>query len=200
MIALTFDDGPDPIYTPLLLELLEQHHAKATFFVVGSKARAFPNIVQDIQNRGHTIGLHNDVHLSNWLLPPFLFKRQLKKAQASIQKITGEQPMYYRPPWGHFNLFTLSSSQPLQTVMWTAIPGDWKANVNPPKLASLLKEARKSGAIITLHDSGTTLGADVRAPENTLKALEIFLADEKSADYQFVTVHTILNPPARGKE
>ncbi|MEK4027089.1 polysaccharide deacetylase family protein [Pseudobacillus sp. FSL P4-0506] len=192
MVALTFDDGPDPRYTPLLLDLLEKHHAKATFFIVGAKARAYPDIVREIKKRGHTIGIHNDTHLSNWLFSPLMFKKQLAKAQVTIMEITGEPTMYYRPPWGHFNLLTLHTVRPLQTIMWTAIPGDWKESVQPAALADKLRKERKQGAIITLHDSGTTFGADEHAPANTLKALEIFLADKDSANYRFVNIHTML--------
>lgn len=194
MIALTFDDGPDPMYTPLLLDLLEKYHAKATFFIVGTKARAYPDIVREIHQRGHTVGIHNDTHRSNWLLSPLLFKKQLTRAQVTIMEITGEPPMYYRPPWGHFNLLTLNAAKPLRTIMWTAIPGDWKESVQPAVLAGKLKKERGQGAIITLHDSGTTWGADEHAPANTLKALEIFLADEDSANYRFVNIHTMLQP------
>ncbi|WP_232713314.1 polysaccharide deacetylase family protein [Bacillus xiapuensis] len=191
-VALTFDDGPDPVYTPLLLELLDKYHAKATFFVVGEKARAYPDIIKEIDERGHTIGLHNDVHISNWLLPPFLFKKQLKRAQQTIYEITGVCPVFYRPPWGHFNLFSLQAAKPLQTVIWTSIPGDWKEKVGSKELAKRLKDACRSGAIITLHDSGTTLGADLHAPANTIAALELFLSEQTATEIQFVTVPDIL--------
>ncbi|KKB44211.1 polysaccharide deacetylase family protein [Bacillus thermotolerans] len=199
-IALTFDDGPDPFYTPLLLELLERHRVKATFFVVGTKARAHPAIIQDIHKRGHVIGIHNDQHISNWLLPPLLFKKQLRKAQAAILEITGVAPLYYRPPWGHFNLFTLIASRRLHIIMWTAIPGDWKEDVDPSRLAHLLKQARSKGAVITLHDSGTTFGADKHAPKNTLQALELFLSDKSSSNYSFVTVHDLFSEAIRSGE
>ncbi|MGM7636887.1 polysaccharide deacetylase family protein [Bacillus sp. Hm123] len=192
MIALTFDDGPDPIYTPMLLDLLDKYEAKATFFVVGAKARAYPEIVQNMHERGHAVGVHNDIHLSNWLFPPFLFHKQLRKATKTIEAITGEPPRYYRPPWGHFNLLSLPASKPLQTIMWTSIPGDWKEKVLPQTLAKRIQSACSSGAIITLHDSGTTLGADLHAPANTIEALELFLSDSASKDYQFVTIPVLL--------
>lgn len=199
MIALTFDDGPDPVYTPQLLDLLEKHGAKATFFIVGSKARTYPDIVREIHERGHVIGIHNDIHRSNWFFSPFSFKKQLHSAQATITELTGEPSMYYRPPWGHFNLFTLYTIKPLRTIMWTAIPGDWKESVQPASLADRLKRERKSGAIITLHDSGTTFGADEHAPANTVKALKLFLTDEDSANFHFVDIHTMLHPPEKSE-
>ena len=69
-IALTFDDGPDPFYTPLLLDLLARHGARATFFVVGSHAERHPELLQRMRDEGHIIGIHNYVHKTNWLMRP----------------------------------------------------------------------------------------------------------------------------------
>ncbi|WP_203364465.1 polysaccharide deacetylase family protein [Bacillus sp. REN10] len=199
MVALTFDDGPDPIYTPRLLDLLEKYEVKATFFVVGAKARVYPEIIQDMHRRGHTVGVHNYIHLSNWLLPPLLFRKQLRKAVEAVETITGATTQYYRPPWGHFNLFSLPASKPLRTIMWTAIPGDWKEKVQPKTLAKRIQSACSSGAIITLHDSGTTLGADLHAPANTIEALELFLSDPASKEYQFVTIPVLLQTTVKSE-
>ncbi|MBM7649410.1 peptidoglycan/xylan/chitin deacetylase (PgdA/CDA1 family) [Bacillus ectoiniformans] len=192
-IALTFDDGPDPVYTRLLLDVLKKHQAKATFFVVGAKVQAHPDIVKEIHSQGHVIGIHNYYHYSNWLLPPILLRRQLKQAESVIEEVIGERPTYYRPPWGHFNLFSLLSSRGYETIMWSAIPGDWKQHVKPEELATRLKDAREEGAIITLHDSGDTLGADLHAPRNTVQALDLFLSDPESRTYQFVTIPALIH-------
>ncbi|TCL45941.1 polysaccharide deacetylase [Thermolongibacillus altinsuensis] len=176
-IALTFDDGPDPIYTPQLLDLLKKHHVKATFFVVGSKAKKYPHIIKRIDEEGHAIGLHHYHHISNWILLPFFVEWELKKTADVIEEITGKRPVLYRPPWGHFNLFTLFTQKRYKTVMWTYILGDWKASLGANRLYERLKNCRKDGAIIVLHDSGSTLGADEEAPKYMLKALERFLKE-----------------------
>ncbi|MBE3554251.1 MAG: polysaccharide deacetylase family protein [Thermicanus sp.] len=93
-IAFTFDDGPDPIYTPRLLELLRSYGVKATFFVVGEKARRHPELIRLIHEEGHAIGIHNYVHYPNWFLSPMRLRRDLDETAAYIQSITGERPLF----------------------------------------------------------------------------------------------------------
>lgn len=190
-IALTFDDGPNPVYTPLLLDLLKQYNVKATFFVIGEKAKLYPDLIRRMEKEGHEVGIHNNRHISSWLLSPAALERELVQAASHITAITGNRAELYRPPWGHFNPFTLQKAQPFQTVMWTAIPGDWKKKMTPEKLAQKLRFARSNGAVITLHDSGHTFGAYEKAPAVMLEALRLFLMDQESAAFSFVTVSTL---------
>lgn len=190
-IALTFDDGPDPVYTPLLLDMLKQYNVKATFFVVGGKVKLYPELIRRMEVEGHEIGIHNNRHISNWFLSPPALERQLIKAADSVHSITGNRVTLYRPPWGHFNPFTLQQAKAFDTIMWTSIPGDWKKNMTAEKLAEKLRMARSNGAIITLHDSGETTGAYEKAPLIMMDALRLFLSDQKSASFSFVTVHTL---------
>ncbi|WP_158023602.1 polysaccharide deacetylase family protein [Domibacillus antri] len=190
-IALTFDDGPDPVYTPLLLDVLHQYNVKATFFVVGEKAERHPDLIRRIQLEGHEIGIHNDQHISNWFLFPSAMNQQLVLAANRVSAITGQDVILYRPPWGHFNPFTLSKAAQFEIVMWTAIPGDWKKKMTAVTLAERLRAARSNGAVITLHDSGDTFGAYKTAPRVMIESLHLFLSDEVSAQYEFVTVSTL---------
>ena len=89
---------------------------------------------------------------------------QLVRASEKVSAITGERVTLYRPPWGHFNPVTLSKAERFETIMWTAIPGDWKKNMTARELADKLRYARSNGAVITLHDSGNTFGAYKTAP------------------------------------
>lgn len=98
--GLTFDDGPDPHYTPLLLDLLKRYDAKATFFVVGSHAERHPEIIKRMHDEGHLIGIHNYVHKTNWLMRPATVRKQIDRTDEIIFSITGERSTYYRPPWG----------------------------------------------------------------------------------------------------
>lgn len=104
-IALTFDDGPDPEYTPLLLDLLKKHNIKVTFFVLGRKAEQYPDLIQRMHSEGHLVGIHNYVHWSNALMSPKKVREQVNKTANVIDRIIGKRTFYYRPPWGVINLF-----------------------------------------------------------------------------------------------
>ncbi|ANB55965.1 polysaccharide deacetylase family protein [Anoxybacillus sp. B7M1] len=192
-VALTFDDGPDPYYTPQLLDLLKKHDIKATFFVVGTRAAKYPDLIRRMDREGHEIGLHNYRHISNWILfPPFL-QRGLRKSALIIERITGKRPVYYRPPWGHFNLFTWTLQAKYPTIMWTHILGDWKESIGVDELLRRLKNGLQDGAIIVLHDSGDTLGADKKAPAHMLKALELLFAEEEAKKMEWLTISEAIN-------
>lgn len=186
-MALTFDDGPDPDYTPRLLDLLKEYQAKATFFVVGEFAEQYPDLVRRMIHEGHEVGTHHYRHLSTWLLTPSDVKRQCYWASKVVERITGQQPTYYRPPWGHLNLFSYWSAKPYRQVIWTAILGDWNIRLGSKRLLERLRKSAKDGAIICLHDCGKTPGAHPNAPANMLTALKPFL-DETHQHYQFVTI------------
>lgn len=174
-VALTFDDGPDPTYTAQLLDILKKYDVKATFFVVGWKAKAYPHLIKRMHEEGHTIGLHHYYHTSNWFLPPFVAEWELHRSARIIEQITGVRPVYYRPPWGHINIWTLFMQKKYKTVMWTYILGDWNASLGVARLYERLTKSIEDGAIIVLHDSGSTMGADQDAPANMLQALERLL-------------------------
>jgi peptidoglycan-N-acetylglucosamine deacetylase len=174
-IAFTFDDGPNPIYTPQLLDLLKKWDIKATFFVLGSKAEKYPELILRIHNEGHLIGIHNYVHRSNWLMFPWTIRRQLKKSSLAIEKVTGIRPIYYRPPWGLLNFFDFFLIKNYKIIHWSVMAEDWRSRGGSEKIKNRLIKKIKSGEIILLHDCGETMGADADAPMNTILALrEIF--------------------------
>lgn len=179
--ALTFDDGPDPDYTPRLLDLLKQYNMKATFFLVGSHAEQNPDIVKRIHSEGHLIGIHNYVHKSNWLMRPVTVRKQVKRTDDIIYSITGERSHYYRPPWGIVNLFDFAKNTGFQIILWSSMFNDWRSNVGPDKLTQRMLAKLNGGEVMLLHDCGTTTGANPNAPEQMLVALERVLkvAEEK---------------------
>jgi peptidoglycan/xylan/chitin deacetylase (PgdA/CDA1 family) len=175
IVHLTFDDGPNPLYTPLLLDLLKLYNAKATFFVLGKKAAKYPELILRMKEEGHTIGVHNDKHTSNCFTDPFTFHYQLIKASLRIENITGEKPFYYRPPWGHFNLFSWTAMKDFKIIMWKYAPRDWNV-METNTLTDRLLSHLENRSIILLHDCGETLGADKLAPRIMLEALrEVFV-------------------------
>lgn len=186
-IAITFDDGPDPNYTPKLLDLLKENNVKATFFVVGERAKRFPDVIKRIHNEGHEIGIHHYHHISNWILPPTFIKKQCQLTADVVEDLTGARPVYYRPPWGHMNLFVHFGARPFTMVLWSVIPGDWKVKIGASRLAKKINKSVKNGSVIVLHDCGDTLGADHQAPGMMIEALREFL-NEHPDKFEFVTV------------
>lgn len=186
-VALTFDDGPDPKYTPILLNLLRKYDVKATFFIVGENAKEHPDLIKRMHAEGHQIGLHHYRHLSNWFLFPHQIKKQCDMAAEVIEQIVGVRPIYYRPPWGHLNLLIPLIAKHYRIVIWSAILGDWRLKLGKERLKKRIIKSLYGGSVIVLHDRGTNIGADQRAPENTIAALEEIF-EEKVKPYKYVTV------------
>jgi len=153
-VALTFDDGPDPQVTPLVLDLLDRHGVKATFFVIGSKAEAHPALIQDILARGHAVGNHSQTH------PPFLMlqgrraiAREVGAAQAVLRR-AGVVPLAFRPPVGITNpdLWPVLMDQGLFCVNFNRRAGDM-GNRRVAGLARKLLRKARARDIILLHDT-----------------------------------------------
>lgn len=192
-IALTFDDGPNPIYSEQLLDLLHKYDIKATFFVVGRKAIEHPEVIRRMQREGHAIGIHHYEHVSSWFLSPVRLRRQLKLSAEAVEKQVPGTVHLYRPPWGHFNLFSLFICRDYRCIMWTHILGDWKiANCERTLLAGL-RQSKTPGSILLLHDCGETAGADFAAPRYMLEKLEIFLEECNEEEIEFFTLKNIDN-------
>ncbi|MFB6468134.1 polysaccharide deacetylase family protein [Cytobacillus sp. Hz8] len=191
-IAFTFDDGPDEIYTPILLDLLKKYHIKATFFVLGSKAEKHPDLIKRMHQEGHLIGVHNYIHRSNWVMAPWSVRRQLEHCETIIKEITGVKPIYYRPPWGLMNIFDYFLRGKFKIILWSLMVGDWRSTGGSQKVKNRLLSKIKKGDIILLHDSGDTLGADSNAPINTIKALKEVLNELVSKGYSCVRIDELL--------
>ncbi|WP_341300916.1 polysaccharide deacetylase family protein [Lysinibacillus sp. FSL H8-0500] len=174
-VALTFDDGPHPIYTPQLLDLLKEFDIHATFFVVGKQAQAYPAIIKRMHEEGHTIGIHHYQHTSNWLMLPQKVKKEIEQCAQIIEQITGERPTLYRPPWGHLNVCVPMLAKPYRIVLWTRHFTDWRIACIQHTLEADLVEAAKAESILLLHDNGQTLGADENAPKYMLEHLASYL-------------------------
>jgi peptidoglycan-N-acetylglucosamine deacetylase len=199
--ALTFDDGPDPKYTPLLLELLKRHGAKATFFLVGSNAEKYPELIQRIHDEGHLIGTHNYVHKTNWLMGPAAVKKQIEKTNKIIYDVTGVDSHYYRPPWGIVNLFDFANRGNTQIVLWSAMFSDWRVKVGADRLTKRMMKKLRGGEVFLLHDCGATLGANASAPAEMLTALERVLTEADRRGLRSIRIDDLIQvtEEARGK-
>ncbi|TYR81704.1 polysaccharide deacetylase family protein [Priestia megaterium] len=191
-ISLTFDDGPNPVYTPKLLDLLKQYDMKATFFVVGTIAEQHPHILQRMVKEGHEVAIHHHRHISAWLLTPSQLKKEIQLCSQAIERITGKKPQFYRPPWGHLNVSSIVMASPYQVVIWSGIFGDWSLKTTTATLIEQLKSHLESGSIYVLHDNGDTLGADEKAPEQMIEALKEFIPYAKQQGYTSETLQELM--------
>ena len=153
-VALTFDDGPNPELTPRVLDILDAHGARATFFCIAEKASRHPELTREIARRGHAVENHSNAHEHTFafLMLPGL-RRDLSAAQATILALTGRAPRFFRPPMGFRNplLDPVLHDMGLRLVSWTRRGYD----TNPRHVATVaarLEDALAPGAILLMHD------------------------------------------------
>lgn len=178
-VAITFDDGPDPVYTPQVLKILKQFNARACFFVLGEKARAFPELVARIHAEGHEVASHGYKHRIPWLLGPRATARDIRETNEIITRITGQQPRLYRPPWGMFNIFSLLYRwiDGQRVVLWSFMSWDWGRRSTPRSITRQVLSRVADGSILVFHDSDGTPGAASGAPVKMLSALPLIIAE-----------------------
>ena len=193
-IALTFDDGPNPIYTPQVLAILQTSRVKATFFDVGYLVKDFPNIVRQEFLQGHSIGNHSWSHPELTRLPAAGIASQLAGASDAIQAASGTRPSVFRPPYGSFNRVVLAQAfhQHLTAVLWNNDARDWMTpGVNT--IVQRVLNAARNGTIILLHDGGGYR-------YQTVEALPIIITVLHQRGFKFVTIPQLLHDiPTSGK-
>jgi peptidoglycan/xylan/chitin deacetylase (PgdA/CDA1 family) len=170
-VALTFDDGPDPEVTPRVLDLLEEHGARATFFCIGRRARAYPEIVADIVRRGHPVENHTWSHPNGFAcLPPGPMRRQIARAQEALAATAGCLPRYFRAPAGIRNplLDPLLHAEGLTLVSWTRRGFDTMER-EPERVTRRLLRNLAAGDVLLLHDGSAA--RDRRGVPVVLEAL-----------------------------
>lgn len=190
-IYFTFDDGPDPLYTPKLLELLDRYGVKATFFVIGERAEKHPELIRLIHERGHAIGIHNRFHNPNWFINPFRLRRDLDDTAAFIESVTGERPRFYRPPWGILSFADLFLLRSYTIVIWSFMGWDWGKKTTPEGLKRRMLKGIRGGDVVLLHDCGQTAGADPKAPERMMAALEETLREICDSGYLYLSLNNV---------
>lgn len=184
-IALTFDDGPHPQYTPELLQILDRYNIPASFFWLGACVERVPTVARDVYERGHWIGLHGYQHISFPFLKPDALKESLEKSQEAIAQacqIHPENLIDVRPPNGLFTPQTLSLLHQwnYRPVMWSVVPEDWERPGIDVVVQRVLKQVR-NGSLIVLHD-GYCGGQDVA--ETTAQLIPRLLEQ----GYDFITI------------
>ncbi len=188
LVALTFDDGPSPTYTEKILDLLAMYDAHATFFVIGSQAEKYPEIIKREVKEGHELGNHTYKHQEvNQTSEEDLIK-DLKQAHQVIRQITGQEMKVFRPTSGYYDGTIVAAAKSLDyTVIiwtWNQDSRDWTQQ-DGISIAHRLTRIINPGSIILFHDQGGNRS-------NTIKALHVLLPVLAEKGYRFVTVSTLL--------
>lgn len=157
-VALTFDDGPDGASTPLFLQELAALGVQATFFLLGSQVDEYPDIARQVHAEGHEIAVHGWAHRPHLLRTPSAVRRDLDRACAVIEQVTGVAPRFWRPPNGVVTGGGLLAARQLglRPVLWTADGQDWRADATPDSVAARVTTQLRAGATVLLHDSDIT--------------------------------------------
>jgi peptidoglycan/xylan/chitin deacetylase (PgdA/CDA1 family) len=173
-VWLTIDDGPST-QTLAMLDLLDRHDAKATFFVVGERARAHPELVREIVRRGHGLGNHSATHPVRWFwaLPPQQMRRQIERTQAILQQITGVRPRWFRAVIGMSNPFVASvlKREGLTRVAWSARGFD-AVVADPQRVLRGVERNLRPGAIVLMHE-GAPHGRNLEGMALLLQRLDV---------------------------
>jgi len=157
-VALTFDDGPHPDGTPAVLDALDDLGWTATFFVLGSQARRYPDVVRETAQRGHEIALHGDVHRYLIARSPWTAYDDLRRARDTVSDLVQVEPRWWRPPYGVLSGPGLLAAQRLglRPVLWSAWGRDWRVDATAASVVADLSQQPLPGATLLLHDSDVT--------------------------------------------
>ncbi len=179
-IAITFDDGPHPYYTEQLLDGLKERGVKATFFVMGKQAEAYPELVLRMYEEGHLVGNHTYSHIQLGNNNREIFKAELVRTNEVLLDITGEEPQYVRPPYGSWDK-SFETELTMIPVLWTIDPMDWCSSDVKGIVSRVTKKAEEN-AVILMHDEY----------ESSVTAALAIVDILQKQGYEFVTVDEIM--------
>ena len=188
-VALTFDDGPSPRWTPQVLDILRANRVHATFFMIGQNARSHPRLVRRVVAEGHDVGNHSNTHPHMSRLSVTRQAAQLDAATRAISSAVrgGYKPCFFRPPYGDYNSTTvrLARARGMSTVKWSRDTKDW---TTPPHLSSSFQRTivynathpRTAHPDVLMHD-----GSPGNYRQNTVNSLKRIISFYKSRGYRF---------------
>ncbi len=182
-IAITFDDGPNSVYTEKVISILQKYNIKATFFLLGCEVEKHPEIVIDLVRFGHSIGNHTYSHRYNLKTDMNDLKTEIQRTQAIIEHTTGIIPTLFRPPHGYISTKMLEHciKKRLSIILWSIDSTDYKKVNTESIINTVNKNTIKPGEIILFHDDN----------EYTLEALPIIIENLKKK-YKFVTIEQMI--------
>ena len=198
VVALTFDDGPNPPYTFELLNLLDREQVKATFFLIGQNVEKHPDVAREIVRRGYLIGSHTYSHSDLLKLDNTQAAWEMDQSLRVIEQATGTRPHLLRPPHGFRDAVILEKAKErnLKIIQWSVMAEDWK-KPGIDVITDRVVHNVQNGSIVLLHDGdGVVHGGD---RSQTITATEKIIHRLKEQGYRFVTVDEILDSHRLGK-
>jgi peptidoglycan/xylan/chitin deacetylase (PgdA/CDA1 family) len=195
-VALTFDDGPDPVSTPRFLDVLDGVGVRATFFVLGENVLRCPAVARETVARGHELAVHGWRHDRPWLPSPGRDARELRRAARAVYDVTGHRPRWYRPPYGILSSgrWAAARRDGLRPVLWTAWGRDWTADATPASVRATVAADLRGGGTVLLHD--TDHAAAPGSWRSALGALPDIVGDCRTAG---LTVGPLTEHEVRGE-
>jgi len=192
-VALTFDDGPAPPFTELILDILRGRNVKATFFVCGQNVERHPEILRRIHAEGHLIGNHAYSHRFPYFRSRAFFAEEIDRTQGLIEKVIGQRPGIFRPPYGARwrGLYDVLRERGMRLVNWSDTGYDWKCDTEEIVRRTLAKLG--PGSIILLHDGKNTLPPGEVDRSDTVRALPAILDGVTQAGLTFVPLTDFLS-------
>lgn len=160
-VALTFDDGPDPVATPRVLACLAELDVRATFFVLGSRVVEHPSVLRQVAEAGHDVAVHGWTHRPHLLQTPWGIPREMARTVEAITSVTGRRARFWRPPNGIPTTSGLLAARRLglRPVLWSVDGHDWAASATPGSIAARVIRGLAPGSVVLLHDSDVTSAA-----------------------------------------
>ena len=198
VVALTFDDGPSPVWTPKILDELKKAGIKATFFMLGKHVEQFPDIARRVAQEGHEIENHSYTHhgLLNYKMNEL--EKEIKDTEAIIKKTTGRTTKYFRPPkaWATEKEKEKIEEMGYETVLWSLNSKDW-VKFHDKQIRRYILWHIQPGDIILFHDSGGVWATEGGNRKQTVKTIFRLAEQLREKGYKFVTVSELLNKYAK---
>ncbi len=197
LVAITFDDGPSPEFTPKILDILKAYDVQASFFVVGEHVERYPDIVLRMYNEGHDIGNHTYDHINVPTTAAPILSSQLVATNIEIMKVTGEHPLYVRPARGMYDarFRRLVELMGMQTVLWSLSSRDWRGSVSPEQMMNRILSRVKPGDILLFHDSGSLIRGQGASRQRTVDALPGIIQELQSRGFRIAPLSRLLRFP-----
>ena len=190
-LALTFDDGPDPDFTPAILDKLKKYDVKATFFLLGNNIEKYPEIAKRIAEEGHVIGNHTYSHPNLTQVSDEVYHDEIKKADELIKKYAGYYPRFFRPTYGAINenQVAWATNEKMMIIQWSVDTLDWEGKSAEEISRTVAGNALPGGIILQHNASGVPL-------QGSVEALDLIIPQMKNKGVTFVTLAEMFNKSA----